>query len=694
MIKYQFERPFLQMESQACRREWLLTNGIGGYASSSILGANMRRYHGLLVAALKPPLGRAVLLSKLEETVVVSLDGDSPISAALSTNHYPGAIYPEGFLNLDSWEFDGAQCIWRFGVAGIEIEKRIWMDRAINRVRISYTRLSGPANSSVSMCIAPLVTWRDYHSEMRASDAAPTTDWSRDNQLQTDRLTLTFPWIQNQSTGQVIASVSITDWDGLPIPTVTFKLEPCWYYNIELDIERERGQDFEEDLFSPGTIEFSLSAGETVVITAEAHLPKEPEGGWITPRNSLSASSERATKTSERFQGDDFSAQLARASDAFVVNSITGRKTVIAGYPWFSDWGRDTMIALPGLCLATGRFEDAKDILVSFSHFVDGGMLPNRFPDDRDDPDYNTVDATLWYFVSIYRYWKATGDSETIRKYLYPALADIIQHHQRGTRFGIHVDIDGLLFAGTKSTQLTWMDAKIGDHAITPRCGKAVEINALWQSALRIVAALAEQFGYAEDRDRYLSAAEAHGAAYSKRFVRSDGRGLYDVVDVPDQGDDASVRPNQIFAVSLPFGPFSEGGSEARGIVNTAIQELYTPYGIRTLSYLDPRYCARYAGSMRDRDSSYHQGTAWPWLMGAFAEAHYKVYGDTNETLSLLAPMQSQLSAYGVGSLAEVYDGGSADLTAQSPGGCIAQAWSVAEILRVFSDINAIRRRN
>ena len=343
------------------------------------------------------------------------------------------------------------------------------------------------------------------------------------------------------------------------------------------------------------------------------------------------------------------------------------------------------MIALPGLCLATGQTALARDILRSFAGFVDQGMLPNRFPDVGETPEYNTVDATLWYIVAIYRYVQATGDIALLRDDLWSVLEAIVEWHQRGTRYQIHVDSnDNLLYAGEEGVQLTWMDARVGNWVVTPRIGKPVEINALWINALHTMAHFAELLGQSDAQSRYEALATAATASFVARFARSDGRGLYDVLDTPNHGlPDASIRPNQIFALSLPFAPVAAGSDLAASILEVVQSELVTPFGLRTLSPQDPAYRPRYEGDSWHRDGAYHEGTAWPWLLGPCAEAHFRHFADREAALALLRPLAGQMTDYGVGSLAEIYDGDAP----QRPNGCIAQAWSVGEMLRVWKDI-------
>ncbi len=694
-------------ESTALQHEWIVTNGIGGYASSTVAGANTRRYHGLLVAALNPPVGRAVLLSKLEESLeIVSADGSSSPSYALATNKYPGVTYPQGFELLESW--NSLPCpttVW-MPSPGVRLEKRVWMAHGKNTVYVSYSLLEAPSGASAHLHLIPLIAWKDYHSEMQSTDNTPHVDWyspdqvvSREPDAPVGVLRMFLQHINNQAANPQILEIAVTNFDGAPTIDATFVGQPCWNYSMVHIREEERGLDCREDLFAPGMISAPLKIGESIVLTASVFESGHLSSGDrpLSPSAALSSITTRQEQIVRSLGSDSpFARKLALAADQFIVQAPEGRSTIIAGYHWFADWGRDTMISLAGVCLPTGRADIARDILVSYSQFVDQGMLPNRFPDAGSAPEYNTVDATLWYFVAIYRYYQATGDIETVRDELWTVLEGIIQAHQHGTRYGIHVDTDSLLYAGAPGVQLTWMDAKIGDWVVTPRIGKPVEINALWQNAVRTMAEFARLLNRPEAADRYDLLAQTHAGIFKARYLRLDGIGLYDVLDTPPvSAPDEAVRPNQIFAVSLPFPALDPDSALYRSVVRVVQEQLLSPYGLRTLCPKDPAYRPRYSGSPNERDSAYHQGTVWPWLLGAFAEAQYKVFGNREETLMLLSRMEAQMSQNGVGSIVEVYDGGdtASDAPPQHAGGCIAQAWSVAEVLRVWMDIEKTRRK-
>lgn len=632
----------------ATSREWLETNGIGGFASGTISGANSRRYHGILTAATKPPLGRITMLSKFEETLAI--DGKF---YELSSNQYPNVVNPKGFKYLKSFRLDPFPT-WVFEIDGIEIEKKIFMVHGQNSTVIEYTSKAQNPKSKVYLELKPLLSFVDYHAL----------------QHETAEIDPEFQISEN--------SVSIAPFNDLPelfFAQNAEKIETTgyWYRNFEYAFEKERGFDFREDLFQPFALKFNLSTSATIIVSTEkadfADAPKF-EKAEIARRKDLIKTAKVKT---------DFAKQLVLAADQFIVSRGTG-KTVIAGYPWFSDWGRDTMIALSGLTLATNRTEIARNILLEFSNHLNEGMLPNRFPDEGDEADYNTVDATLWYFEAIRAFAEKTGDYAFVRNNLYKKLVNVIIWHLEGTRFQIHVDTDGLLYAGENSVQLTWMDAKIGNLVITPRTGKAVEIQALWYNALKIMADFAERFGDVEDKKKYDSIAELAKQSFNAVFWNDAEQCLFDVVNNGKR--DGAVRPNQIFAVSLPHSMLSIG--QAQKIVEKVENELLTPFGLRSLSPKDKDYCPIYIGSPFERDSAYHQGTVWGWLIGAFVDAYRKVCPNGNKTekriKEILSGFENHLTEAGIGQISEIFD---ADAP-HSPRGCMAQAWSVAEVLRVL----------
>ncbi|HEX7588471.1 MAG TPA: amylo-alpha-1,6-glucosidase [Anaerolineae bacterium] len=638
--------------NQALSREWIVTNGLGGYASSTIIGANTRRYHGLLVAALKPPAARTMLLSKLDEEVEVAGS-----TYRLGTNEYEsGTIYPDGYLFLSRVELDGMIPSFIYSAASFTLTKTVWMEQGRNTTYIRYALAL--SSQSIQLTLLPLCTYRDFHTEVRGS-----IDWHFQVDQQGDTVSFT-------------AHPDAVPLHLITSPAANFVPLDLWYWRFRHRVELERGLDSVEDLNLPGLLRARLEPGEsiTVIATTESAAAVDRDVAEAFKR----AHSRQETLT--RSARDGFERQLFVAADQFLVQRTVGQTalhTLIAGYPWFGDWGRDTMIALEGLTLLTGRYSEAKDILRAFARYVDQGMLPNRFPDagvDAAPVEYNTVDATLWYFHAIDRHLAATGDA-TVLNELFPVLVSIVEWHVKGTRYNIHLDrADGLLYAGAPGVQLTWMDAKAGDWVVTPRIGKPVEINALWYRALTLMAKWAKRLGQSPSPYSDLA---AHTRASFGRFWYADGGYLYDVIDTPN-GSDASLRPNQLFVISLADDLVSP--DQARSVLGVVTQSLLTPKGLRSLSPHDPEYHSLYRGDRAARDGAYHQGVVWAWLMGAYVDAHLKVHGNPAQARTLLADWQSSLSNDGIGTLGEIFEAE----PPFRPVGCFAQAWSVAEVLRAW----------
>lgn len=656
----------------ALRREWLVTNELGGYASGTLAGVNTRRYHGLLVAALVPPVERTVLVAGLIEWG--TYDGRR---YALSTNEYSdGTIDPHGYRHLQSFRLRGTLPVWTFALADALLERRVWMDYGSNTTHVMYRLLRGSAE--LSLAITPLITYRDFHWLTSGQGWRPGVE-----ALPQGALIRAWPGAQEF---RVLADGGHFSHGG------------DWYWNFHYREEAARGLDNRSDLYAPGSFNITLQPGGSYTLTLTTEAKIEMDG-----HTSLAAEEERQMQLLCRANAETAHPvvqQLTLAADQFIVkrcpiSANTGSadesgqsrpgtpalKTIIAGYHWFNDWGRDTMISLPGLTLATGRAEDAATILSTFSHYTADGLLPNNFPDHAGViPGYNTVDATLWYILAVYAYYQATHHADLLDELL-PVLRDIVDWHRRGTRYHIGVDPqDGLLHAGEPGVQLTWMDARVGDWVVTPRIGKPVEINALWYNALRILANLLSERDTSAAQEYHAQAGQVR-AAFRSRFLRSDQSHLADVVDGPD-GDDFTLRPNQIFAVSLPF-PLLDG-AEAEAVVKAVGHTLLTSYGLRSLSPDHPLYQGNYGGDQRRRDGAYHQGTVWTWLMGAYVEAHYRIYGDREAALALLLPFEDHLRDAGLGSISEILAGDPPHL----PNGCIAQAWGVAEILRVWRKLD------
>lgn len=657
------QRPLIQIGSESCadfdsatRREWLVTNGSGGFAAGTVAGANTRRYHGLLVAALSPPVGRTVLVAKVDATAHY-LGRDY----ALGANEYAdGTLAPQGYQLIVSFRLEGNLPVWVYALGDALLEQRVFMAHGKNTSYLQLRLLR--ASAPLQLELRPLLAYRDYHSHNHGS-------WDFD-------------------TRQLDDGVEIVAFSGarpyrLRRDRGEFHPGNAWHWNFQHRVEASRGLDATEDLFQPGIFSVTLASGEQATLVASAESAADRRAD-----DALAAEQQRQQELlSVAPAGQpDWIRQLVLAADQYIVQRGSGGQTVIAGYPWFADWGRDTMIALPGLTLATGRQAIAARILTTFAAHVSEGMLPNRFPDDGEAAEYNTVDATLWYFHAVASYLEASGDDATVRS-LYPVLADIVDHHLRGTRYNIHVDpADGLLYAGEPGVQLTWMDAKVGDWVVTARIGKPVEINALWHNALVVMADLAARFADDNAEQRYQEMARGVAEQFRQRFWYADGGYLFDVIDGPE-GDyfdgagrrhDTSLRPNQLFAVSLP--PALLGKHEARAVVDVCARHLYTPVGLRSLDYRDPRYVAHYGGSPLDRDGAYHQGTVWTWLLGPFVTAHYRVYGDPTAARAWLDGIAAHLFDACLGNISEICDAE----PPHSPRGCPAQAWGVAEILRAW----------
>jgi predicted glycogen debranching enzyme len=650
-----FDQTICHNLEAACRREWLETNGIGGFASSTIVGLNTRRYHGLLVAATRPPVGRMVLLSKIEETLVI--DGHR---VELSCNRYPGVIHPQGYLHLKEFRRDPLP-VFVYDVDGYVLEKSVFMVHDENSTVVQY-KFDRPKGAKLGKCtleLRPLMAFRDYHSLTHENSALNPSLRIESGSVQVAPYPDLPSLYMAHTAGQVLAA-------------------GCWYRNFEYVVEQQRGLGFQEDLYQPFVLVFDLS--------------REPRPAVIASTQARNIESAQAARTAEITRREKilasapakspFIQELSLSADQFLVRR--GQfQSVIAGYHWFSDWGRDAMISLPGLTLATGRPEIAKNILLTYATHVDHGMLPNRFPDAGDTPEYNTVDATLWFFEAVRAYGAYTNDYEFVRTLLYQPLADIISWHERGTRYGIRVDSDGLLLAGEPGVQLTWMDAKAGDWVVTPRRGKPVEIQALWYNALRFMEDLARRFGQDADRAHFGALANRAQQSFPRLFWNEAAGCLYDVVN--GETRDASIRPNQLFAVSLPHQLLPP--DKGKKVVAAVERHLLTPYGLRSLAPGDPQYRGRYEGDVRSRDGAYHQGTVWPWLMGPFITAYLEVHGGApaalNQATHWLADLRRYMNDEGVGQIPEIFDG---DPPHRS-GGCIAQAWSVAEVLRAAMDL-------
>jgi predicted glycogen debranching enzyme len=634
----------LRDPARASLREWLHTDGLGGYASSTVVGLNTRRYHGLLVAAARPPVGRMVLLSKLEETLTVGGRRQE-----LGTNAYPGAIHPRGFELAASFELDPLPTlVW--DVEGGTLTRTVCRvhDEPVTAVSYRYDGMGSPR-----LEVRPLLAYRDHHALQREN---PTVRLAGEREG---------------------ADVVMRPYEGLPtlrlrMPGATFVPDGLWYRAFEYARERERGLDFREDLFSPGVLRVELLPGRSLHLLASAGTPlagHDPERLMAAERRRLRVCGGG---------GEGALPELRRAADAFVVRRGTSGRTIVAGYHWFADWGRDTMVALPGLCLSTGRPEDARAILAEYARHVDRGMLPNRFPDGGEAPEYNSVDAALWMVVAVGRYLEATSDTDFVRTRMAVPVAAILEGYRAGTRHGIRMSADGLLGQGEEGLQLTWMDARVDGRVVTPRRGLAVEIQALWYNALLIGAEVARESGEPARAREWSALAGRARESFLRRFWSEELGYLADVVSEDGQGD-FSLRPNQLYALGLPHVLLPR--DRALRVLDAVKRHLLTPVGLRTLSPEHPAYHGRYGGPPAERDAAYHQGTVWPFLAAAYFDAVTRVHGEAGkaEAREWLDGFAAHLEEAGVGTVSEVFDGDAP----HAPGGAIAQAWSVGEILRI-----------
>jgi predicted glycogen debranching enzyme len=634
------------------RREWLEADGLGGFASGTVSGPRTRRYHALLLTATEPPAGRVVLVNGFDAFVTTPA-GRFAIS---SQRYVPGVTHPDGASRIASFAPDPWPR-WVFALPdGTRVSQEIFVPHEVSAVVVTWRieqRLDNP-KSPIALEVRPFLSGRDFHGLHHENPAFR---------------------MEAEDLGD---SLRFHPYDGVPGVVVRsnaaeYRNDPVWYRNFQYDRERSRGLDFAEDLASPGAFRFDLAAGEAVwALATEGH---EESLGKGTAPELVAALRESATK-----RRGDFAGRLDRSADSYVVRRGEG-KTIIAGYPWFGDWGRDTFIALRGLCLATGRLSEAGDILREWAGAVSRGMLPNRFPDRGEEPEYNSVDASLWYVLAVHEYREAVRAAGgklaawDARRFN-AAIEAILAGHAAGTRHGIRTDVDCLLAAGEPGVQLTWMDAKIGDRVITPRIGKPVEVEALWLNALKIGG---------RNADRWNVLYERGIKSFEARFWNEGAGCLYDVVDSdhrPGAVDD-TFRPNQIFAAGgLPFSVLSF--ERARKIVDAVEARLWTRMGLRTLAPAHPDYHPCYEGGPVERDEAYHQGTVWPWLAGPFVEAWVRVRGNTvgarrEARRRFLDPLLASLDAAGLGHLPEIANGDEP----HAPRGCPFQAWSVAEAIRL-----------
>ncbi|NPC71830.1 glycogen debranching protein [Corallococcus exiguus] len=654
--------------SNGVNHEWLLTNGRGGYASGTVVGCNTRRYHGLFIPTLEK-LGRTVLMARMEETALV--DGER--YRLTSEEHDDGSTVEDGARHLRHFHLEGLVPVWEYAVGRARLRRRCVMVHGEDTVFLAWEHLSGP---EVTLHLRPFPVMRPHDGPLLKAVGEPI-------------VTLRGPLVElrNGEDGPIQRMRLYADG---PTPYVSLAETSKPQH---LRTEKARGYDFTEVQHSPGYFTATLKPGSSLYFGLTTQAP-----GHLLERNPKEVferemgRQERLLERAPEHGRTGVPARLVLAADQFIIDPPRpadaawarsmglDARSVIAGYPWFTDWGRDTMISLDGLTLATGRYREAAAILRTFEHYVRDGLIPNYFPDGENEGVYHTADATLWFFHAVDRYLEETGDEALLRD-LFPTMQDIVAHHQKGTRFHIGVDpADGLLRQGQEGYQLTWMDAKVEGWVVTPRRGKAVEINALWFNALRLMAGWAERLGL--ESGPYRAAAEKAHGSFNRRFWNEAGGCLYDVVDGEDGREDASVRPNQVFAISLKH-PVLRRDKWAQ-VLEVVRRELVTPVGLRSLAPGSRDYKPKYDGDLRARDAAYHQGTVWGWLIGHYVDATLKVSPDIKAARALLSGMEDHLSHAGIGQISEIFDA----TEPYRPRGCFAQAWSVAEALRVFSKTN------
>lgn len=659
----------LQNIDDTLRFEWLITNGLGGYASSTPLGVNTRKYHGLLVAALNPPVNRHVILSKFDEEIQIDNE-----TYKLGINEFRDTFYPKPQGLLQGFSLNPFP-IFKYKTQEIALLKTIFMPKGKNAIIVTYD-VHNASDSSATVRIFPLINFRHfYYTTHKAQLNWKLTQKPREK-------TSTFQFVPSQYVLLLAANKG-----------KYLAMQGVWIENVYLRVDASKKEDCLDDCFLPGNFEFQVGPKkqEQFSITAIADQTEEEANSLVkelTKGDLYSQGLKSRTDLLANFQKryadtemNDWLKWLVLATDMFVVNrASTKGKSIIAGYHWFEDWGRDTLISLPGLTLATGRFDDARKILSTFKQYCNQGVVPNRFPDrEGGKPEYNTVDASLWFFNAVQEYVKYTGDSEFIKNELWSTLQSIIHYYEKGTLNNVHMDDDGLI---AHDAQLTWMDATIDKVPITRRAGKAVEIQALWHNALKTMQHLAKQFNQEDLEQKYAEMAEKARKSFIEKFWNPQSNCLFDVVSGNEK--DSSLRPNQILAVSLGFSMLGQSKSEA--IVNIILNKLWCEYGLRTLSTDDPRYIGKYMGDWAQRNRAYHNGTVWPWLLGPFITAFLKVKKYESQWREfafqkfLLPFFKKTIHHDGLGAINEIYDGDEPHM----PRGCIAQAWSVAEPLRAF----------
>lgn len=635
---------------RALSLEWLETNGRGGFSSGTVAGANTRRYHALLLVARKPPSDRVVLVNHVEEWVEVNGQ-----TIPLSTNLYPGTIHPEGYKACMSFTADPWP-IWTYHCAGVDIQREIVCAKGRDLVVVRW-RVGKKSQASVTLRVRPMLSGRDYHSTHHENMGLDN------NHSGDDRVMAWQPY-------RDLPTIRAFNHMG------EYRHEPHWFREVQYPVEQRRGLDYTEDWWSPGEFTFHLATQQEATLVFTSEIIEQ-----LDVQALVDAEKKRRARLKDAAPGGDpLVGQLWRAAESYL-SERGPQQTVIAGYPWFTDWGRDAFISLPGLCLVTGRHSIAWQVIESFAAHISEGMVPNRFPDLGEEPEYNTIDASLWFVHAVDRYLTYSHDSRRVRAIAWPAVKKILDGYRNGTRYGIRMDQDGLVAGGIPGVQLTWMDAKVGDWVVTPRHGKPVEVQALWIRALSVGGSLAMKFGETAYARRCQKDHDQAAESFRQRFWYTDGGYLYDVIDGPE-GNDSSLRPNQLYALSLNEDLVPQ--EQAESLLRIVKTELLTPVGLRTLSQRDSRYRGRYEGGVVERDGAYHQGTVWPFLLGPFVTAWLKVQGKKaaarEQARAFLEGLSAHLHEACVGQVSEIFDGDAP----HNPRGCFAQAWSVAEPLRAL----------
>lgn len=668
---------------ESIRKEWIITNGLGGYASSTVLGINTRKYHGLLVAALHPPGDRRVCLTKLDEEVNIG-NKIYPLSA----NEFQDGIFPRGYMFLKEFSLSPFPK-YTYAVEDVEVQKTIFAPYEKNAV-IAFYQVLNRTGSNVKIRVFPLINWRHFHTV-------------------TDRWKITWEFVQKREDkgvdirfGAPQSTLMMTTTEGQYSPTGK------WIEKVYFREEAKRAESYLDDSYQLGYFEVNVKANEngkfavTAVAGRNEDYTKRVLAGMPVSMYDIEALYKREIRRHENFltkfyerhgniPANNWLNWAILATDMFIVKGLNYKqKSVIAGYHWFEIWGRDTFISLHGLTLVTGRFEDARKLFLTFKDHCKQGLIPNFLPDQAEPPAYNSVDATLWYVNAVLQYLKYTGDLSFVQEQLWETLKTVIENHERGTAFNMHVGSDGLLHHGP---QLTWMDATVDGQPVTPRGGRAVEVQALWYNTLRIMELLANKFKEEKEAERYLKMAEKARKSFVEKFWNPEKNCLFDVIS--ENGKDDSLRPNQVIAVALDFTMLDKIRNEK--IIDVVQKELLTPYGLRTLSKDDPRYMGVYGGDRKSRDRAYHNGTVWPWLLGPFTTAFLKTKGYTEyrreyALKNFLTPLLTErIFKSGLGALNEVFDGE----PPHTPRGCIAQAWSIAEPLRAYvQDVMQVRPKH